>query len=318
MTARDADDAARFRPQRRAGDAIVLGLTLMISSTLIVPIMDVIAKYVGEQGVPALQVGWFRFAVQAAILVPILLMVAPVRALWPKRPWLAAARGALISIATVLFFTALQFMPLVESMAIFFVEPLILTLLSAVFLSEQIGWRRLAAVVIGFAGAMLIVQPKFLEVGWPALLPLATAVCFAFYLLLTKIMAAEENALTLHLWAGVVGCFVLTIIIALGTVAGVEAMTPVAMTSSQWALLGVLGIVGAAAHFLIVLAFRHAPASLLAPFQYMEIVSATLLGFLVFGDFPGPITWVGVGLIVGSGVFIFWRERRQAMRDRAE
>ena len=289
-----------------------LGVTLMVAAMLTVPVTDVIAKLVGQAGTPVVQVAWARFFFQALLLLPIVLISVNAHGrrvpLWPQRPLMVAARGLFIAMATCFFFAALQVMPMAETAAIFFVEPLILTLLSALVLGETIGWRRVLAVVTGFGGAMLIVQPGTEAIGLAALLPLGAALCFALYLLLTKILADSENALTLNLWAGMVGCLVLSALLVLGWATGVDGLTPVSSTPMEWALLVALGVIATGGHFLIVYAFRHAPAAVLAPLQYLEIVGAVTLGYWVFGDFPEPLTWAGVAVIVGSGMFVFWRE----------
>ena len=201
-------------------------------------------------------------------------------------------------------------MPIADAIAIFFVEPLILTLISAVFLGEKIGWRRLAAVAVGFIGALIVIRPSFINVGWPALLPLATAFCFAIYLALTRSLANDVGPLAIQALTGYAGCLTLSIAIGLGMLFGIDAALPIWPTPRQWSLLIVLGVIATGAHLLIVMAFRLTSASILAPFQYLEIISATLLGLLIFGDFPQPITWLGVAIIVGSGLFVYWRERR--------
>lgn len=297
------------------------GLALMVGAMLYLPLIDVFAKLLGSGGgeiaarldlgppVPALEIAWARLVIQAALVTPILLLVAGRRGLRPNRPALSALRGVLIAMATGLFFTGLQFLSIAECISIFFVEPLFLTVLSSVVLGEPIGWRRVSAVLVGLAGALLIIQPRFVEIGWPALLPLGAALCFAFYLLLTKILAANENALTLHLWAGGAGGLLMTLALIAGAASGQAELTPIWPTERQLYLMLALGLVATSGHFLVVLAFRHAPASLLAPFQYIEIVSATLLGYFVFSEFPGPLSWLGVAIIVGSGVFVIFRER---------
>lgn len=303
------DAAATDHGAKRAGGGVIAGLILMTAAMLILPVIDAVAKWVGSEGMAPLQISFARFVVQVGLLLPIALAVLGWRRLLPKRLGLALLRGVLIAVATVLFFTALQHMQITETIAIFFVEPLILTLLSAVFLGERIGWRRVVAVILGFVGAMLIVQPNFLILGWVAALPLAAALCFAVYLLLTKALTKIEHPLVMHLWAGLGGGGLLGGMLILGAAAEIPAIAPIWPTADQLMLLGLLGLVATAGHFLIVLAFKRAPASLLAPLQYLEILSGTLLGYVIFGDFPNAITWVGVALIVGSGLFVFWRQR---------
>ncbi len=261
---------------------------------------------------PAVQISWSRFFFQTLYIAPIILLTIGPAAMRAKNPPVVILRGVLIAAATLFFFTSLRYLPLAEAIAIFFVEPLLLTVLSAIFLRERIGWRRILAVIVGLGGAQLIIQPSFAEVGWPALLPLGAAATFAVYLLLTKTLAASERPLTLHLWAGIAGTAALGIAMGVGVVTGVESFTPVWPSAGDWLFLALLGAIATAAHFLVVIAFGLAPASLLAPFQYLEIVSATLLGYLIFNDFPGPQTWAGIAIIIGAGGFVLWRERVRA------
>lgn len=291
----------------------------MAIGALSIPLIDVLAKLLGPGGaevgarfgapLPPLEIGWARFFFQSLIILPMALAIVGMGALRPRHLLLVAARGALIGIATILFFTSIVYLGLAEAIAIFFVEPLILTLLSALVLGEQIGWRRISAVIVGFAGALIVIRPNFLEVGWPAVLPLATAACFATYLILTKILADKEHPLTLHLWAGLTGTALLSVMLVAAAAAGIEAAAPVAPSAIQWAMLAALGLVATLGHFLVVMAFRRAPASQLAPLQYLEIVSAGLLGWIVFGEVMDAASLLGVAIIVASGLFVLRRER---------
>ena len=292
-------------------DHRVRGVVLMICAMLFIPGIDAIAKLLADR-VPAVQISWSRFFFQTLYIAPIILLTIGPAAMRAKNPPVVILRGVLIAAATLFFFTSLRYLPLAEAIAIFFVEPLLLTVLSAIFLRERIGWRRILAVIVGLGGAQLIIQPSFAEVGWPALLPLGAAATFAVYLLLTKTLAASERPLTLHLWAGIAGTAALGIAMGVGVVTGVESFTPVWPSAGDWLFLALLGAIATAAHFLVVIAFGLAPASLLAPFQYLEIVSATLLGYLIFNDFPGPQTWAGIAIIIGAGGFVLWRERVRA------
>ncbi|MEO1328893.1 MAG: DMT family transporter [Pseudomonadota bacterium] len=323
-----ADGATNATGSSRAGDrpdAARTGLLMMAGATLLIPCIDAIAKILinDTPAIPAVQIAFFRFLAQIALLAPLAFLTVGWRVLKPRRFGLMALRGLLIAGAGIFFFASLKAMPLAETVAIFFVEPLLLTALSAALLGERIGWRRISAVLVGLAGAMLIVRPSFIEVGWAATLPFGAAVCFALYLLLTKILA-EESAFALQFWSAVSALVVMTLAMGLGVLlldgaaGGIarEWLAPAAPTPRQWALLALLGLIATSAHMVIVFAFQRAPASLLAPFQYLEIVGATTLGWLVFGEFPDPATpagqatWAGVLLVVGSGLFVFARERR--------
>lgn len=287
---------------------VVRGMTIMALAVLLLPGLDAFAK-LASASVPTGQIAWFRFVFQAVALLPLVL--------WRHHGWpriarirLHALRGALLALATLLFFSALARMPMAEAIAIFFVEPLILTLFSAVFLGEPVGWRRVVAILVGFAGALLVIRPSYELYGTAALLPLGTALCFAGYLAMSRSLARDGDALTMQFTTGVAGAVVMSLALALGTSGGLALLTPVVPSFDALLLLVGMGCVATVGHLLLTQAFRHAPAGLLAPFQYLEIVSATLLGYLLFDDLPDAVTVLGIAIIVGSGLYVFHRERR--------
>lgn len=290
------------------------GMLLIVIAMIILPGIDAFAKVLTAT-LPVGQIAAGRFVFQTLFLLPVMLFMLGPAALRPTRVGLHALRGALLAVATLLFFSALKVMPIANAIAIFFVEPLILTLMSALFLGERVGWRRLVAVVVGFAGALLIIRPSFAQVGWSALLPLGTAVCFATYLALTRMLARGEDPVAMQCYTGFFGSLVMGAALLGGSWGGVDVLTPIWPTLQDWLLLAGLGLVATVGHILVVYAFRYAEAAVLAPFQYLEIISATILGFLLFGDFPDALTWLGIAIIVGSGLFVFWREQRQSARD---
>ena len=193
------------------------------------------------------------------------------------------ARGILLAIATVCFFAALQHLPMAEAISIYFVQPLILTALSALFLGEQIRQRRIIAIVIGLFGVVVILQPSIVIFGAPALFPLATALAMAGYVTITRRLA------------------------------GTGFIMP---NAQQFEWIIYMGLVATIGHIFIVWAANNAPASVLAPFQYTEIISSVILGYLVFGDLPAKSTILGVCIIVGCGIYLFHRERIAAKEDR--
>ncbi|MEQ8965375.1 MAG: DMT family transporter [Azospirillaceae bacterium] len=302
-----ANTATRRRGVLVAG--VEGGMLVMTLAMLIAPGMDAIAKLLGEEQASG-QVAFTRFALQTLILLPVCLIVGD--SLRPRLLGLHAARGALIGIATLCFFTAITVMPLADALAVFFVEPLILTLMSAIFLGEPIGWRRLSAVVVGFAGALVIVGPSWDVFGPAALLPLGAATALSGYLVLTRRLAAEGGLVAMQVWAGLFGALVLGVALAAGAATGIGFLTPSVPPVEALGWMAALGVLAAVSHLLIVIAFSHAPAGVLAPFHYLEILMATALGYFMFGDFPGLATWGGLVLIVGAGLYVFHRERRLA------
>ena len=281
----------------------------MILFALVAPGIDIFAK-LATQTVPSGEVSLARFAVQFALLAPVVAWQGKMRWRGGRIMVLQALRGVLMGIATVAFITALSYMPVADAIAIFFVEPLILTLLSAWVLREQVGWRRIAACLVGFAGALIVVRPSFEELGWVAALPLVTACTFAVYLLLTRKLAQGEDPIAMQAWAGLFGMLFLACVLVAGEGSGSAVFDPTWPDARGWALMLGVGVMATISHVFLVFAFRFAPASTLAPLQYLEIVAATTFGYLVFGDFPDALKWLGIAIIVGSGLFVFWRERR--------
>ena len=287
-------------------------MILMAGAMLLLPVMDAIAKTLSDS-VPAGQVAWSRFFFQVIYLAPFVLAGGRFRPV--GHLGLHVLRGALIAVATLLFFASLKVLPLADAISIFFVEPLILTVLAAVFLGESVGWRRLTAVAVGFCGALIVIRPSFQAFGWTALLPLGAACCFAVYLVLTRRLAREEKATTMQFMAGISGGLTLSLALLFGGLAEIPVIDPVWPSLWAWSLMAGLGLIATIGHIVVVHAFRRASPATLAPFQYLEIISATLLGLLLFGDFPDLGTWLGIAIIVGSGLYVFHRERRRAHSD---
>ncbi|MCF3639762.1 DMT family transporter [Rhizobium sp. TRM95111] len=292
--------------------ALMQGLGLMIFAMTVLPGMDAIAKYLStfEDMSPG-QVSFYRFFFQVACTLPLLLTVGGAESLRPKRPWVNLFRGVLHAAASLLFFIAVKYMPLADVFAIYFVEPFILTAMTALFLGERVGWRRWLAIVVGFCGALVVIQPSFVLFGTTALLPVGCAVIYALYLFLNRAVGLEDSPLTMQTVAGFGGTLFMGAVLLGGAATG-NADFALSLPGSLpvFLLLVVLGSLSGYAHLLVVRAFRLAPLSLLAPFQYFEIISATVLGYAVFGDFPTPGKWLGIGIIVSSGLFIIWREQR--------
>ncbi len=289
----------------------------MLFAMLILPAMDIIAKYVSGT-ISGVQVAHARFGFQMLVLLPPVLFFHGVSGLLPKNLWLNTARSLLMAGAISCFFTALKWMPVADAIAVFFLEPMILTVLSALFLGEKVGWRRMMAVSAGFVGALIVVRPSYDVFGPVSLLPMIAALLFALYLMLTSKLSRSETVLTMQFWSGVIGFLSLGLVIAAGSAAGIELLQLTTPSPTEWLLLAAVGAIATCMHLLIVVAFRMAPASVLAPLNYMEIVSATLLGYLVFGDFPDALKWFGISIIVGSGLFIFWRESKLARQPQAQ
>ncbi|MGI9406161.1 MAG: EamA family transporter [Hyphomicrobiaceae bacterium] len=298
-------------PPRKSRD-VEKGMLIMACAMLWLPLIDTFAKLASSH-IEAGQISWSRFLFQTLLLAPLALM--RIRTWQLSQMPVHAARGALIAIATLFFFAALKFLPLADAISIFFIEPLILTLLSFTILGETIGWRRLTAIVVGFVGALIVIQPSYEVFGVRALLPLGTAVSFAFYLMLTRRVAQREDPVTIQFMAGVFGLVLMTAALFAGPALDIAVITPVWPTPYEWLLLIGVGVVATTGHLMVVHAFKRAEAGILAPFQYLEIIPSVILGLVIFGDFPNLLTWCGIAIIVGSGVYVFHRERAVAREE---
>ncbi len=293
------------------------GMALMALAMAVLPVMDVLAK-LSIQTMPALQVTLSRFAVQAVLAVIAALVIGKPATLMPPRLGLHMVRGLFLAGATLFFFTALKVMPIPDTLGIFFTEPMILTALSTAVLGERAGWRRWAAVLVGFVGALFIIRPSWAVFGLTALLPLGAACLFAGYLLMTRRLRVEGSMLAAQFVTGIAGTLALGFALLLASPLGLPEMVAVLPLGAEWLQLLGIGAISFVAHGLVVYAFRHAPAAVLAPLNYLEIVSATALAYWVFGDFPAPPVWLGIAIIVACGLYIANRERRHATAEASE
>jgi len=285
---------------------------IMVAAMLFAPIMDAIAKSLATQSdVSPATVTFGRFVVQTIFLSGFVALAWLKGVMKYVFSWVNILRGMIMGLAAMLFFTAIKYMPLADAIAVFFVEPLIVMLMSSVFLGEKVGWRRVTAAIIGFCGAIVVIRPSYELFGAVSLLPLCTAFLFSVYLILTRISGSNQEPLVMQFYAGIGGVLMCGAILAVGTPLGsVDFGLSLPTTQQAWSLLLGIGLFAVASHLLIVIAFTMAPASVLAPFQYVEIVSATILGYLVFNEFPATTQWVGISIIIGSGIYIFLREQK--------
>mgnify|MGYP006148973369 CR=1 FL=1 len=287
----------------------------MLGFCVLAPMGDAVAKILGET-VPLGQLLVIRFAVQAIILIP---MVWATKLAWRMSGrvlQLAFLRTVLHIFGIGAMFTALQYLPLADAVAIAFVMPFIMLLLGKYVLGEEVGARRLIACSVGFVGTLLVVQPSFAEVGWPALLPLVVALNFSFFMLITRKIAKETNPIGLQAVSGVMAVCIIVPLLAITTSSGIDALTLMAPSAFEWTMLWAIGALGTMAHLLMTWSLRYAPSATLAPMQYLEIPIATVIGFWVFQDLPNGMAAVGIAITVTAGVYIILRERAIS-RDQA-
>ncbi|MCL6709191.1 DMT family transporter [Pseudomonas sp. R2.Fl] len=304
-------------PRTTKENRIVNGLGLMVLAMLVAPLIDVFSKLATDAASPAM-ITAARFLFQALFMLPIVVANGGWRDFSWRQSLYHAIRAGVITLSMICFVATLAVMPIADAIAIFFVEPIMLTVLASIFLKETIGWRRYLACVVGFVGAMIVIRPSFQELGFVTLLPIVTALCVAIFGLMTRALSQKEDPWSMQFQMSLWGLPICAVVLAAGHVADIGFLAPSLPSGETIGLMAGVGFAAALSGILSVYAYRVAPAAVLAPMQYLEIVSATLFGWLVFGDFPAPVKWLGISIIIGSGLFIIWRERKFASRPVTE
>ncbi|MES2713055.1 MAG: DMT family transporter [Pseudomonadota bacterium] len=281
------------------------GVALQLAALALFVLMDTLIKLLTAQfSVPQLM--WARFAFSFAT-VAVFFQVTMGSLPWRSRaPMLQTVRSLLLCSCSLLFSTALSYIPLADATAVGFASPLFTVALAALLLREKVGWRRWAGVAIGLCGVLIVLRPPFLTGGaaphWATMLPLGTALLFAFYQILTRKLASLDDPRTTILHTAFAASLVVSV---------VQPFVWVWPSSGQWAVLVLLGALGGIGHGLLVLAYARAPASLLAPISYSQLGWAILASMVVFGDRPDLITLVGMGVIATGGVLVALPSRRR-------
>lgn len=279
----------------------------MLGFCVLAPLGDAMAKLLGED----LSVGFLvlvRFGVQAALLMPCVWLLKYPLPRGRRLIRLTALRTALHITGLTSMFLSLQYLELADAIAIAFVMPFIMLLLGRVFLDEYVGPHRLIACAVGFIGTLLVVQPNFVEVGAPALLPLLVAVVFSLFMLVTRKIAKDVDPIGLQALSGLMAVPVVTLALLLFPAVPFLALHPI--PDDAWGLLLILGIMGTVAHLLMTWSLRFAPSATLAPMQYLEIPIGTVIGYVIFKDLPNGLAAVGICITVAAGLYIIVRERR--------
>ncbi|MEM7744837.1 MAG: DMT family transporter [Pseudomonadota bacterium] len=298
-----------------ASDRPFLGILLMLAFCMLAPLGDSFAKLLGETialGILLL----IRFGVQAAILTPFVVRRWSDLSM-PRSLMLWTLLRTLLHIAGIgMMFSALRYLPLADALAIAFVMPFIMLVLGHFCMGETVGPHRITACAIGFVGTLMVVQPNFIEVGYPALLPLGVAVIYALFMMITRTIARDIDPVRLQAISGIQAFAVLFPVVLLWTPS--SDGFHIEMPASTWGLLFGIGVIGTIAHLFMTWSLRLAPASTLAPMQYLEIPFGTVIGWLIFSDLPNGLAAVGICVTVLSGLYIILREQRLALTAKAK
>ena len=289
--------APRVAPAR--ADRPFRGIALILASTVFLGASDVTAKYLSST-LPSIEIAWIRFLVFALIMVPAMVPGSPFYAMRTPRSAFQLLRGVALLASSLFFISGLRFLPIAEASATGFVAPLFVTALSIVFLGERVGLRRWLATAAGLIGVLIILRPGTSAFHPAAFFPLVSALAWACTLIMTRLMSGRERAATIMTYSSIAGVCILT------------AMVPLVWVAPSWhdVLFGIfIGVASTAGQWIVVLAFRYADASVLAPFSYTQLLWVSILGFLVFGEVPDAWTVTGAAFIVASGLYTAHRER---------
>jgi drug/metabolite transporter (DMT)-like permease len=289
--------ADRVAPAR--ADRPFRGIALILASTVFLGASDVTAKFLSTT-LPSIEIAWIRFLVFALIMVPVMIPGSPLHAMQTPRVGFQLLRGVALLSSSLFFISGLRFLPIAEASATGFVAPLFVTALSIIFLGESVGLRRWLATVVGLFGVLIILRPGTSAFHPAAFFPLVSALAWACTLIMTRMLSGKERATTIMAYSSIAGVCILTALVPLVWVA--PGLSDV--------LLGIfIGVASTAGQWIVVLAFRYADASVLAPFSYTQLLWVSILGYLVFGEIPDAWTVTGAVFIVVSGLYTAHRER---------
>ena len=273
-------------------------IVLNLSAWVMLPIMDGFAKYLSST-IPVLQITWSRYFFTVIIVLPVMLFFFKKNLKWTEQPKLQLIRGLLLFSANILFFYSISIISLAKALTLAFIAPLIVTILSPIFLNEKVGFRRWAAVITGFIGSLIVLRPGFVEINLASIAALGTGFLYGIYLIVTRKLHNSDHPLLTLLLTGVVGAIIGSSIMPL---------VWVQPSLNEWIMMFAIGFFASVGHLLLILSLRYADASKLAPFGYFEILTNIIIGYYFFSHFPDNWTFLGLFVIISSGIYIFRRE----------
>ena len=273
-------------------------ITLNLCAWIILPFMDAIAKYLSSD-LSFFQITWARYFFTVFWTLPFMFFFFRKNLTFSENPKLQILRGIILFSANICFFYSISIISLSKALTLAFVAPLVTTALSPFLLGEKVGLKRWSAVLVGFFGTLIVIRPGFIEFNLATLAALGTGCLYGVYLIITRKLHSTDNPLLTLLITGVVGASIGSFFVPIVWI----NPTPI-----QWAWLGLMGIFACLGHLFLIYSLRYANASILAPFGYFEIVTNIILGYYIFNQFPDIWTFLGLFIIISSGIYIFRRE----------
>ena len=269
-------------------------IILNLSAWVILPIMDGFAKFLSTD-LPILQITWARYFFTVFFILPIMFFFFKKNLVWTDKPKLQILRGLTLLTANIFFFYSISVISLAKALTLAFIAPLIVTAFSPIYLNESVGIKKWTAVIIGFIGSLIVIRPGFLEINLASLSALGTGILYGFYLIITRKLSSSDNPLLTLLLTGVVGALIISIVMP---------FVWVKPNLNQWSMMAAIGIFACIGHLFLILSLKYADASKLAPLSYFEIITNIIIGYYFFSDFPDSWTFLGLFIIVLSGIYI--------------
>ena len=273
-------------------------IVLNASAWMIVPVMDAFAKHLSSS-MDVLQITWGRYFFTLIFTLSLMLIFYRKSLVWTKKPFLQLIRGLIFVFSTYLFFYAISEISLPKALTLAFVAPICVTALSPFFLDERVGIKRWTAVSLGFIGTLIVIRPGFIEFNLPTFAALGNGICYGFYLIITRKLSKSDNSLLTLLFSGLVGTILISFFLP---------NVWVKPSLNQWFMMATIGFIASVAHLFIILSLKYADASKLAPLGYTEIITNILISYYYFKELPDNWTYLGLFIIVLSGLYISKRE----------
>lgn len=274
-------------------------------------VLDTTAKYMATVAqLPVTQVVWCRFVSQFLLILMVTGVVSVPRLLTTRRLKHQMARSVLMLFSTVLNFLALRHLQLDQTQTVYFLAPFIVALLAGPFLGEWVGWRRMLAILFGFTGILVVVRPGYAPMHPALAFAFGSMLCYSGFMLLTRYLATYDAPEVTLFYSLLAGTYVMAPFAIVDWVWPAEPRI--------WLLLASMGLWGGLGHYIFIIAYRHAPASTLAPFIYLGLITHTIGGYIAFGQVPDSWTVAGAAIVIASGVFLVHRERVTMAARRAE
>lgn len=272
----------------------------MVAAGFFFACLDSAAKWLGHS-LPTPEIVWARYVSNFLLVLPLVNPWSTPRLLRPRRPWMQVGRGAVILGSTILNFVALHYLQLAQTVSIMFSTPLMVALLAGPILGEWVGIRRTIAIVVGFSGVIIVTQPGLSGFHWAMILSVGGAVLYAVGNIMARILVRDDGPTITFFYVGAVGTVLMAPLVPF------DWAWPSGWQS--WGLMLAMGAAGAVGHWCLILAHKYAPASILAPFIYTQLVWMVMSGWMVFGDVPDHATLVGGAVVIASGIYLLLRER---------